>query len=210
MHHTMADKDDENEEGHPVNTNGNGSNDTHPSGDQLVDDALTPVQSTIYVSHLKNATAHPAYVRYGVPIFLMCVLVLLINAYVGSGVSAEYILLQDGEVQEQRQLLVASIFTSVGKLWNNGSYPLAIFIVLTSISWPFVKIFISLYVWCWPYTKPRRREFILEVIDAMGKWSFVDIVVFVEIMVAFRYVQLLCLQTIFHRCLPHLSSISLH
>lgn len=192
------DEDYENGKKHPAATNGNDSNDSHPGGDELkqasngnVNDALTPAESTIYVSHLKNAEAHPAYMRYGVPLFFVCLLILLINSYVGSGVSAQYILLRDGVVQEQRELLVASIFTSVGKLWDNGSYPLAIFIVITSISWPFVKIFISLYAWCWPYTRPRRREFVLEVIDALGKWSFVDIVVFVQIMVAFRYVQLL-------------------
>ena len=38
---------------------------------------------------------------------------------------------------------------------------------------------------------PRRRERLLEVIDALGKWSFVDVVVFTEIVVAFRSTVLL-------------------
>lgn len=144
----------------------------------------------IYISHFRNAEAHSVYTRYGLPFFMLCTTVLLINADIGSGVSAEYILLRDGEIQEQRELLVASIFSSVHELWVNGSYPLAILIVLTSILWPYVKLLISFYAWFMPYKQPRRREFLVEAIDAFGKWSFVDIVVLVEIMVAFRYVMI--------------------
>jgi hypothetical protein len=138
-------------------------------------------------SHFGNAEAHPAWVRYGIPLFLLATLVLLINADVGSGVSADYILMKDGDVEETRALLTVSVFSSVRELWNNGSYPLAILIAVTSIAWPYVKIILSFYAWMKPYYNPRKREFLIEVIDALGKWSFVDIVVLVEIMVAFRY-----------------------
>jgi hypothetical protein len=147
--------------------------------------ASTEPDNTVYISHFRNE-AHPVYVRYGLPFFMICTLALLINADIGSGVSAEYILLEDGEVVEQRELLVASIFSSVHELWLNESYPLAILIVITSIMWPYVKLFIAFYAWFRPYKVARRREFLVEVIDAFGKWSFVDIVVLVEIMVAFR------------------------
>jgi len=141
-----------------------------------------------YIPPFRNEDMHSVYVRYGVPFFMVCTLVLLINAHVGSGVTADYILLLDGQVQEHKQLLHASIFTSVHKLWQNKTYALAIFIACTSISWPYLKLLIAFYAWFIPYQKPRRREFMIEIIDALGKWSFVDIVVFVEIMVAFRYV----------------------
>lgn len=144
--------------------------------------------STTCVSHFRNEEVHSSYVRYGVPLFLLCALVLLINADVGTGVSAEYLLLRDGEIEEQQELLVASIFSSVKELWHNGSYPLAILIVITSIMWPYIKLGISFYIWFVPYERPRRRELMIEIVDAVGKWSFVDIVVLVEIMVAFRYV----------------------
>jgi hypothetical protein len=85
---------------------------------------------------------------------------------------------------------VVSVFSSVKELWNLGSYPLAIFIVLSSIVWPYVKLFLTLFAWVAPYKTPRRRERLIEVIDAAGKWGFVDIVVLVEIMVAFRYARL--------------------
>jgi paraquat-inducible protein A len=116
-------------------------------------------------------------------------LILLINADVGSGVSAEYILLRDGVIKEQQALLVASIFSSVKELWHNGSYPLAILVAITSVIWPYVKLFVSSFIWFVPYDRPRRRERLIEIMDALGKWSFVDIVVLVQIMVAFRSVQ---------------------
>ena len=182
----MEDDDDENLNGHGQVTDDNGVNSPSVKADEPEEAYLPP--DTLHVSHFRNAEAHSVYIRYGVPFFMLCALVLLINADVGSGVSAEYILLRDGEIQEQRELLTASIFTSIQKLWDNESYPLAILIVITSISWPFVKLFMGFYVWFMPYRLPRSREFTLEVIDALGKWSFVDIVVLVEIMVAFRCV----------------------
>ena len=144
---------------------------------------------TTHISHFRNEDVHPAYIRYGVPLYLLCALILLINADIGSGVSAEYILLRDGVIKEQEALLVASIFSSVRKLWQNGSYPLAILVLLSSVIWPYVKLFVSFYIWFFPYDRPRRRERLIEVMDALGKWSFVDIVVLVQIMVAFRSVQ---------------------
>jgi hypothetical protein len=170
----------------PASVNEDDSNSVKPDEQE----AASSEPETLHVSHFRNET-HSAYVRYGVPFFMVGTLVLLINADVGSGVSAEYILLRDGEIQEQRELLVASIFSSVHELWLNESYPLAILIIITSIMWPYVKLLIAFYAWFMPYKVPRRREFLVEVIDAFGKWSFVDIVVLVEIMVAFRCVMIL-------------------
>jgi hypothetical protein len=141
----------------------------------------------VYLSHFRNAEAHPVWLRYGIPLFLLGTLVLLINADVGSGVSADSVLIRDGKIIETRVLLAVSVFSSVKELWLNGSYPLAILIAVTSIAWPYVKILISFYAWLVPYRVPRKREFVIEIIDALGKWSFVDIMVLVEIMVAFRY-----------------------
>jgi uncharacterized paraquat-inducible protein A len=170
--------------------------DEHPaeeedSGEETNEDVtVSKGPATNCKSHFRNDESHPASIRYGVPMFLVCALILLINADIGSGVSAEYFLVRDGVVEEHQRLFNASIFSSVKKLWDNGSYPLAILIVLTSVVWPYVKLFLAFFAWFAPYQLPRRRERMIEVIDAVGKWSFVDIVVLVEIMVAFRYVGL--------------------
>lgn len=140
------------------------------------------------VSHFRNVEAHPAWLRYGIPLWLIATFILLLNSDVGSGVTADWLLYQNEELIERRALFTASIFSSVKELWSNHSYPLAIFIVITSICWPYLKLLLSMYAWMRPFPKPRRRELLLEVIDCLGKWSFADIIVLVEIMVAFRYV----------------------
>ncbi len=185
----MDEEDHETGEGQPAATTEKSTikEDEQKQMNSVEEDQVATPESLIHKSHFRNEEFHSIYVRYGVPLFLVGTFVFLVIAHVGSGVSAEYILLRDGEIQEQRELLLASIFSSVHELWNNGSYPLAILIVVTSISWPYVKLFVAFYAWFQPYTKPRRREFLIEVIDVVGKWTFVDIVVLVEIMVAFRY-----------------------
>lgn len=137
-------------------------------------------------SHFKNE-AIPKLWRYGVPVYLLGALLLLLASDIGSGVTAEYILIKpDGSIFEQRTLLTVSIFNSVKKLWEADSYALAILIAVTSIMWPYIKLILSLVSWVVPFKNIRRREHFLEVIDALGKWSFVDIFVLLIIMVAFR------------------------
>jgi len=137
------------------------------------------------VSHIRN-DVHSPFVRWGVLTFLIGTLILLAFADFGSGVTAESIAKQDGEVYETTTILNVSVVSSVGKLWEAESYPLAIFIAITSIGWPYIKLGLATMAWVTPYANPRRREFFIEIIDALGKWSFVDIMVLVEIMVAFR------------------------
>jgi len=143
-------------------------------------------ESSSNKSHFRNVESFPCYVRFGIPFFLLCTFILLICADIGSGITAESIMMQDGQVVERNSILNVSVISSVGKLWNAESYPLAIFIAITSIGWPYIKLAIATYCWMMPYRSLRRRELMIEIIDAFGKWSFVDIMVLVEIMVAFR------------------------
>lgn len=140
-----------------------------------------------HTSHFRNVEQNSIWLRYGLVIYLLGTLALLLASDIGSGVAAEYILIQpSGQVFEQESLFEASIFTSVKELWDTGSYALVILIVITSIMWPYIKLLLSLFSWMTPYRKPRRRERLLEVIDALGKWSFIDIFVLLIIMVSFR------------------------
>jgi hypothetical protein len=127
--------------------------------------------------------------RYGIPVYFVATFGLLLASDLASGVAAYGLLTNplDPSQNKSDMILQASIFTSIPKLWNTGSYALTILIVIASVSWPFVKIILSLYAWCTPFSgAPRRRERLLEVIDALGKWSFVDVVVFSIIVVAFH------------------------
>jgi len=138
-----------------------------------------------HASHLRN-DFHPPVVQWGILLFLLGTFVLLVFADFGSGVTAASYMMQDNAVRERQEILNVSVVSSVGKLWEARSYPLAVFIAITSIGWPYIKLILATVSWVTPYKNPRRREFFIEVIDALGKWSFVDIMVLVEIMVAFR------------------------
>lgn len=157
--------------------NGNGANN---------DDFATATRS-LPPAHWKNPEISPI-LRYGVPIFILATLGLLLASDIGSGVAA-YRLLETNDPlipNSQALLLKASVFTSISALWRTGSYALVFLIVIASISWPFVKLLLSLFAWLVPFRSPQRRERLLAIMDALGKWSFVDMVVFSEIVVVFR------------------------
>lgn len=157
-----------------------------PQNDDENEQTDTPSPKT-HKSHFCNKEAHSVWCRFGIPIYLLATLALLLASDIGSGVAAEYLLIQpNGETFEQEVLLEASIFTSVKELWDSASYALAILIVITSIMWPYVKLLLSLFAWMVPYRNSTRRERLLEVVDCLGKWSFVDIFVLLIIMVSFR------------------------
>mmetsp|Transcript_1338 Transcript_1338/g.1866 ORF Transcript_1338/g.1866 Transcript_1338/m.1866 type:complete len:479 (-) Transcript_1338:119-1555(-) len=136
-------------------------------------------------SHLMNKEAHPAYIRYGIPLFLLCTFSLLLASDLSSGVSAEARLTISGKVISHETLFTVSIFSSVSKLWEAKSYPLAILIFITSICWPYLKLALCIFSWATP-AGSHRRESLIEWLDALGKWSFVDIFVLMVVMVAFR------------------------
>lgn len=132
------------------------------------------------LSHFRNKEAHSSLWRYGIPVYLLGTLGLLLASHLGSGVAAEYILYYpDGTEFEQETLFVVSIFTSVNKLWATGSYALVILIVIASILWPYVKLLLTLAAWMFPYDSPRRRERpyrsprrrerLFGIIDVLGK-----------------------------------------
>ncbi|GKY98608.1 hypothetical protein MPSEU_000817500 [Mayamaea pseudoterrestris] len=140
-------------------------------------------------SHFRNSNIS-AFERFGLPAALTLTMILLLVSDIGSGVSVirQLVPVDDVLFNVQTQvILTASVFTSVKSLWDTGSYALVVLVVLTSISWPYIKMLLTLYAWIMPFhKKPLRRERLLVWLDALGKWSFVDIVVFLEIAVVFR------------------------
>lgn len=138
--------------------------------------------------HLRNSNVFPCWIRIGIPAFLLGTFGLLLASDLGSGVSVDIRLTSFGQVVIDEPLLTVSIFNSVGELWKAGSYPLAILIVITSICWPYIKLALSMYAWVLPIRKGprglRRRERLIEWLDMLGKWSFVDIIVLIIMMVA--------------------------
>jgi hypothetical protein len=143
-----------------------------------------PLGSTSFPAHVRNP-AIPATWRYGLVVWLLATLALLLTSDIGSGVQALSQTIPDERLgltfeSEVQVLLEASVFTSVGELWKAGSKPLSIFVAITSITWPYVKLLLTFFAWLVPIRNAKRRESLITALDLLGKWSFADIVVFVS------------------------------
>lgn len=78
-------------------------------------------------------------------------------------------------------LVPFTLFSTINDTWNSGAWPLAVLIAVASCMWPITKNLVLLFLWFAPTTivKAERRRFILEVLDMLGKWSFLDVFVIV-------------------------------
>jgi hypothetical protein len=146
------------------------------------EDAVVSETDRVGRCHFRNKELS-IYWRYGVPVSIILLIALFLASHIGSGIKAVRTFEPNSPLLDPQTdtLFVASIFTSVRSLWDTGSKGLAILVCITSISWPYIKLLLSLFAWMVPYKHPRRRERLIEVLDAFGKWSFVDIIVFTEI-----------------------------
>ena len=104
--------------------------------------------------------------------------IFLLVADIASGVTAmtQIIDVEEGTIFDETVVLTVSIISSVSQLWNADSQVLAIFICLTSVMWPYLKLFFSLAAWLMPIRSMATRERFIEVLDAMDKWSFVYVI----------------------------------
>ena len=138
------------------------------------------------ISHLLNCDVHPVRTRFGIPICIIMNFALFLASDLGSGVSADIQFSDNGEVLTYETIITISIFSSVRELWKTKSYALAVLITVTSICWPYFKLILAFYSWVTPWKNARTREKLIEWVDALGKWSFVDIFVLIITMVAFQ------------------------
>jgi hypothetical protein len=173
----------------------------------LDDDATEPETSQLLFEeksvrlpkpHVFNSDYHSPFVRYGVPIFLVATFALLMASDIGVGASAHVDTSINGKVMSSKTNLEISVFTSIGRLWEHEAYALAVLIVCTSISWPYVKLAMTLYAWIAPFDVGCRRrhqnpavflaerERTLFWLDVLGKFAFVDSFVLIVLMVVFR------------------------
>lgn len=77
---------------------------------------------------------------------------------------------------------------SAVEIWNAGGYVLSLGILVFAGIWPYTRQLLFLTLWFLPPTKCSisRRGWILEWLDALAKWSIVDIFTVVVTVAAFR------------------------
>jgi hypothetical protein len=94
-----------------------------------------------------------------------------------------------GDLSQPVPLLEFTLETSVDDMWNADAYFLSIAIALASGAWPYLKNIMLLFCWFAPPTvlASKKRHSLLEMLDALGKWSLIDVYVLVMLTVAFRF-----------------------
>ena len=119
----------------------------------------------------------PLWVRMLMPLLIFVNIAIFISSNWGLGIQILLkIYISESRVVELPSLFDFYLLKSVVDIWNSNAKFLASLITIFSIIWPYIKLFLMLFVWILPTTflNKKHREGILKVLDALGKWSFFD------------------------------------
>jgi len=130
----------------------------------------------------------PLVVRLAMPIIIIGNIGFFLSGHLSLGATVNI----EGELAGQ-QISISNFFEfsmakSTVDIWNAGGKELAILILVFSGIWPYTKQVFTLALWFLPPSRcsVTRRESILLWLDALGKWSMIDIFVLVISIAAFR------------------------
>ncbi|KAJ9451728.1 hypothetical protein DIPPA_31162 [Diplonema papillatum] len=134
---------------------------------------------------------HPSisvWVRWGVPLFIAGTVVVFLtsNLLFGAGVSG--MVLVGGTELPLENLFSYELGTTVRDMWNAEVYYLAIIIAVFSGIWPYAKLFALVWGWVVPPSalNRKRRGHLFLILDYTGKWSLLDTMMMIMLMVSFR------------------------
>lgn len=119
------------------------------------------------------ARAHPR--RLDVPL-----LILASSALLAAGLALPLI-----HVEKLWTESSYSVATGVFGLWQDGHPVLASVVFFFSVIFPVAKLGMLLWIWFVPQPA-RRREFVLDALAGLGKWSMLDVYIVAILIVAVR------------------------
>jgi len=130
----------------------------------------------------------PASVRYGIPLLLLANIALFLSGHFNLGGAISVFINFAGEDIIIDRLFAFSVVRAIIQLWEGGATELAILIFIFSGIWPYTKQLLTLVAWFLPPHKlsVQRRGSIFIWLDALAKWSSVDIFFLVVFIVAFN------------------------
>eukprot|EP01062_Namystynia_karyoxenos_P065974 TRINITY_DN5_c0_g1_i1.p1 TRINITY_DN5_c0_g1~~TRINITY_DN5_c0_g1_i1.p1 ORF type:complete len:1504 (+),score=553.56 TRINITY_DN5_c0_g1_i1:150-4514(+) len=137
---------------------------------------------------LFRSEAVPASARVLVPLALLTCFALFVSSHCSVGIEADLVFHVAGDKLAVEKVFTYQLKTAVGDMWNAGVYPLSLLIGIMSGGWPYVKVMLLAFLWFMPpeVVRTSRRGTYLQVVDYLGKWSLVDMFVFVMFVVGFR------------------------
>jgi hypothetical protein len=130
----------------------------------------------------------PLFVRILFPFAVLAnmAVFLMANVRVGTSVMVE---IDIGSITiDPPSIFDFTLANTVTDMWEAGVYPLSILIAFFSGAWPYIKLAGMFGSWFTPSSvvSVKRREWCLEWLDILGKWSLLDAYVMVMMMVAFH------------------------
>jgi len=135
-----------------------------------------------------NSEYVPTSVRYGVPCVILVNIGLFLSGHFNLGGAVSVFINFAGEDITIDRLFTFSVVRAIIQLWEGGAIELAVMISIFSGIWPYTKQIITLVAWFLPPQKLsiERRGSIFIWLDALAKWSSVDIFFLVVFIVAFN------------------------
>ena len=130
----------------------------------------------------------PVFLRFFVPIVILGNIALFLSGHLSLGGTVNLSGSFGGTPFDVDGFFEFSMAKSTIEMWNAGAKSLAILIVIFSGVWPYTKQLVTLVIWFLPTTRVSsdRRGKVLSWLDALGKWSMVDVFVLLMTLASFR------------------------
>jgi len=129
----------------------------------------------------------PKSVRILMPFLVFFNMALFVSSNSGIGASVFFKFLVGEKLVALPSMFDFGLINSIVDMWKSKAYFLSILIAVMSCAWPYTKLIMMAIVWLLPVhiLSRQRREKILVILDALGKWSLVDSYVMILMLIAF-------------------------
>lgn len=130
----------------------------------------------------------PLFVRIFFPVAVAANIAIFLMANLSIGVSV-MVEIDIGQITiDPPSIFDFTLSNTVTDMWKAGVYPLSVLIAFFSGAWPYIKLAAMFCLWFThsSLVSVKRREWYLEWLDILGKWSLLDAYVMVMMMVAFH------------------------
>ena len=132
----------------------------------------------------------PLWVRLFMPFLILLNFSLFVSSNTGIGASVfpKFFIGTQKEVSMQ-SMFDFGLINSVIDMWKAKAYFLSVLIMVLSCLWPYTKLVMMFFIWIAPTTiiKPKIRERLLKMLDALGKWSLLDSFIMIIMTIAFHF-----------------------
>lgn len=126
--------------------------------------------------------------KYSILLALLWNIALFISANISVASSVYLYITIGNSITKLPALYTFMLWDSVVEMWDAGVWPLSLLIGVTSGVWPYIKLIAMLACWTLPpkILSNKYRLYLLRVLDALGKWSLIDVYVLVLFLESFR------------------------